>query len=240
MIESVKTVLHNAITATLNTVATGRRFSLDGQEYRYFNHAYNHTWNNERCVEVPVALRFLSGVRGEILEVGNVLNHYADLPHDVIDKFEMAAGVMNCDVVDYAPAKRYAAIVTISTVEHIGWGETSCLLPACTESGQEFDADKPRKAVDHLKTLLAPRGKLLVTVPTGFNPNVDRFLAENAFGFDEIVCLRRAGGAHWQRWQQTSVAEAVKVPFGRYHADAVAFGMYQRHPEELAGDRRNA
>ena len=231
MIDSFKTALHNVITLTLNTVASGRRFRLNGHEYCYFNHKYNHTWNNERCVEVPVAVQFLRGVGGPVLEVGNVLSHYVDLPHDVIDKFEVAAGVINCDILDYAPSQPYAAIVTISTIEHIGWGET-CDPYAWKESGQESQPDKALEAVEHLKTLLQPGGRLLVTVPTGFNPSVDRSLAVNAFGFDDIACLRRVGVSNWQRWEETSVAEALKIPFGRYHADAVAFGTYQRPSRE--------
>jgi len=88
-----------------------------------------------------------------ILEVGNVLAHYYPHQHDVLDKYEQAPGVMNGDVVDFRPGKLYDLIVSISTLEHVGWDE------------EPRDPLKFLRGVEHLTTLLAPGGRMLVTLP---------------------------------------------------------------------------
>ena len=193
---------------------------LGGQSYSYFYHHYNSTWRSERGVEVPVALRFLDG-RKDFLEIGNVLNHYVDIAHDVVDKYERASNVIPCDVADYSPARRYETIIAISTIEHVGW-----------DPPEIKDPEKPLRAVDHLKTLLEPGvGRLLVTMPTGQNPNVDRFLKSNDFRFDEIHCMRRHA---FVSWEEVPLEVAVRIPWGRtwqsprLDANALAFCTYQQ------------
>ncbi|GED52549.1 hypothetical protein EDM54_18255 [Brevibacillus borstelensis] len=122
---------------------------------------------SERAVEVPIAIDFLKRIGKEkrILEVGNVLSNYAPLlsqhPEigeiDVLDKFEKGPGIMNVDLMDFN--EKYDAIVSISTVEHIGqnaYGEHS--------SG---DREAPLKAILKIYNLLHPGGKALITVPFG-------------------------------------------------------------------------
>ena len=77
-----------------------------------------------------------------ILEVGNVLSHYFRVHHDVIDKYEKTNGVINIDAVDFDPPKRYDLIVTISTLEHVGWNENS------------RDSTKIPSAIENLKGLI--------------------------------------------------------------------------------------
>ena len=43
----------------------------------------------------------------ELLEIGNVLSHYFKWDHDVVDKYEKVEGVINEDVVDFRPSKKY-------------------------------------------------------------------------------------------------------------------------------------
>jgi len=130
-----------------------RTFTLGGETYPYLVHNYNLTWSNERAIEVPVAWREVERRPGaSILEVGNVLAHYHRFPHDVVDKFERAAGVANLDVVDLPAAKRYDLVVTISTLEHVGFDE------------EPKDPEKPLRAMDALRRVLAPGGLLLATI----------------------------------------------------------------------------
>src|SRR3954451_22447894 len=92
----------------LGTSATVRRLSweaptfvVDGRERRLFVHRYNETWRNERAVEVPLVVEALDA--HPVLEVGNVLGHYGHCGHTVVDKYERAPGVLNVDVLDFAP-----------------------------------------------------------------------------------------------------------------------------------------
>ncbi|MGB7533655.1 MAG: hypothetical protein WA977_11870 [Halobacteriota archaeon] len=102
-------------------------FTLQEQTYRYFYHPHNTTWKNERAVEVPIILEKIHSYQGgRIFEVGNVLSHYVHFQHDIVDKYDKADGVINQDVVDFQPSEneKYDLIVSISTIEHVGWDET--------------------------------------------------------------------------------------------------------------------
>ena len=54
--------------------------------------------------------------------------------------------------------KNMISIVSISTLEHVGWDENT------------KDPDKIFQAIKNLKSYLVPRGKLIVTMPIGYNP----------------------------------------------------------------------
>ena len=85
------------------------------------------TWRNERTVAVPIwnLVRRFEEQNKKILEVGNVLSYYFKVNHDILDKYEIMDGVINEDVVDFRPSKQYDLIVSIVTLEHVGWSESS-------------------------------------------------------------------------------------------------------------------
>ena len=122
-----------------------RHFSLAGREHAYEIHPF--ILDNERAIEVGLARDFLAGRSGRILEIGNVLGNFMAFPHDVVDKYEKAPGVINEDIVTFQPREKYQAIVTLSTLEHVGWDET----PRTPE--------KIVLAIEHIKSLLADGGK---------------------------------------------------------------------------------
>lgn len=100
------------------------KFTFKGEKYKYFCHRYNDSWGNERSIEVPIVKKIINNYHcEEILELGNVLSHYFKICHDVVDKYEKGEGVINQDVVDYNPFKKYKLIISISTLEHVGWDE---------------------------------------------------------------------------------------------------------------------
>lgn len=153
-------------------------FAADGISYQLLDHPYNSTADNERAVEVPLAAAFLAGVDGAVLEVGNVLSHYADavtLPErTVVDLHERAVdeagrAVVNADVTNWCPPVLYDRIVAISTVEHVGWDPP--FDPPL--SPQPFAAEA---AVHRLRSWLAPGGRCLVTVPIGYHRPLDAAL----------------------------------------------------------------
>jgi SAM-dependent methyltransferase len=187
-------------------VAAARRvrpgtFAFAGADYRYFVHAYNTTWRNERAVELPIVMRALDERPGaRVLEIGNVLAHYGRGGHDVVDKYESAPGVRSVDVVDLAAVEPYDLVVTISTLEHVGFDE------------DVRDPDKPRRAVERMADVLAPGGKLLVTVPLGYNHALDRDLHEGRVGFDELRFLKRISRDN--RWREVPAAEVEDVAYG--------------------------
>ena len=101
-----------------------KTFVFNGHTYPYLYHFCNKTWKNERGVEIPIFRDILLRHQAaRILEVGNVLSHYFPVHHEVVDKYEVAPIVINQDIVEFAPTERYDLILSISTLEHVGWDE---------------------------------------------------------------------------------------------------------------------
>lgn len=173
-------------------------FTFRGETYHYFRHRYNATWRNERAVEIPIARGFLAGIPPEkVLEIGNVLSHYGPVAHCVVDKYEQAEGVTNADVCDFKPGRKFDLILSISTLEHVGWDE------------EPKDESRVLRAFENLRSLLAPEGKLVVTIPLGYNPSLDRMIREGRTRFSESVYLKRNPPGNI--WKEVN-AEEVRHP----------------------------
>ena len=175
-------------------------FTLGGEPHTYFHHRYNGTWLNERAVEVAVGLRGLeSAPGGRVLEIGHVLGHYLPCRHRVVDKYERAPRVIPLDVLEYRPGERYDLIVSLSTLEHVGWDE------------RPRDPGRALKAIDHLCDLLAPGGRLLVTLPVGANPVLDRAIAAGETPFTTVRALRRPDDRN--AWREVEPSDVWDAPY---------------------------
>jgi hypothetical protein len=193
-------------------------FSLGGMRYRYLWHPNVMTWMSERAVELPIAwnrMRQVDPTRA--LEVGNVLPHYFPARHQVLDKYERAYGVINEDVVDFSPDRRYDLIVSVSTLEHVGWDED-----------EPRDPPKVLRAIDRLRDLLTDRGELLVTLPQGWNGELDRFIAEGRVPFAERWALKRISADG--RWIEIDPAELEGIVYGSPfpNANGVSVGVIRK------------
>lgn len=157
-----------------------RTFAFQGETYRYFYNKYNKTWRNERTVEIPIVWGIVKKYKGRnILEVGNVLSHYFPVIHDIVDKYEKANNVINQDVVDFSPSKKYDLIISVSTLEHVGWHE----IPR--------DSKKILHAIENLRRLLISKGKMVVTLPLGYNLELDKLIKNYEIQFTKRFCLKR-------------------------------------------------
>lgn len=179
---------------------SSKRFVFRGKAHPYFYHMYNFTFLAERAVEIPIFWEQVKKYQGkEILEVGNVLSHYFPVEHDIVDKYEKEPGVINQDIVDFKPGKKYDLIVAISTLEHVGWDE------------------RPRKhkkfvrALENLKKLQTKRGKIMMSLPLGYNPHVDILLAEGKLGLKRKFCLKRISKDN--TWRQVSWKEIENAKY---------------------------
>jgi len=178
-----------------------KTFTFQGRTYNYFYHRYNKTWKNERAVEVPIIREIMKKYREKrILEVGNVLSHYFFVNHDIIDKYEKADDVINQDIVDFHPTKKYELIVSISTLEHIGWTEES------------RDPLKILRAIQNLRSLIASKGKIVVTLPLGFNIEMDKLIKEEKIHFTERYCLKRISRDN--RWAEVDWNDIREAKYG--------------------------
>jgi hypothetical protein len=194
---------------------TARTFDYQGHTLRYFAHPYNATWRSERSIEIPIARHFIDGFppRSLGLELGNVLAYYQLASHTVVDKYEIADGVINVDVVDYDSAEPFDWIVSISTLEHVGVNEP------------EQDPDKAAVAIDRLRSLLTADGRLLITTPYGFSPGVDAFIRDRSDLLSTETFYKRGPHGTWHpvtrefvlglpsvsAWPRSSIAWVAEV-----------------------------
>jgi len=176
-------------------------FEFQKIKYHYFYHPYNITWANERIVEIPIIKRKIDSFQGkEILEVGNVLSHYFSVNWDILDKYERGEDVINKDVVKFKPEKKYDLIVSISTLEHVGWDE----IPK-----------NPKKILLAIKNLkencLKENGEILMTLPINYNLVMDKLLFSGKLVFDEKYYLKRIS---WDnKWEQSTLEDVRSVKF---------------------------
>ncbi len=173
----------------------------------------------ERTIEVAFAKSFLARYVGKkVLEVGNVMSGYTKIDltnHLVLDKYEKGANIINKDIIDLKDVKKYDAILSVSTMEHVGYDETP------RTKGKAIEA--LRKMMRALK----PHGEMLVTVPIGHNPEIDQMLRSNSLKFNEVHFLKRISALN--SWAETSGEDALSKAYGGKYpaANAVAFLIYR-------------
>jgi hypothetical protein len=191
-----------------------KKFKLGNVEYSYFLHPYNITWSNERAVEIPVIRPLLkSSDPGSTLEIGNVMSHYFDSDHLVVDKHENCSyrPVVNADLVEFNPQRQFKLIVSISTIEHVGWDDTP------------RDESKVIAAFKKIRTLLAPGGKAVVTVPVGYNSFLDQRMLEVVGEGATLRCLKRISEDN--QWVETDLDDALQCTYDTpyKYANAIIF-----------------
>jgi len=169
-----------------------------GKTYSYFDTV--KTWYNERAIEIPIVMEMVRKYQGtNILEIGNVLSNHVRFEHDILDKYEIAKGIINEDVVNFRPEKSYDLIVSISTLEHVGWDE------------KPRDNMKIPRAIENMKALITPQGgMIIITVPLGYNSALDKLLKDGIIRFSKQYHLvRTSKGNEWKEasWEDVNATK---------------------------------
>jgi hypothetical protein len=177
-------------------------FDFGGTTHRYFWPLDMTARRSERAVELPIVWdRVRRADPASTLEVGNVLSNYFQVRHLIVDKYERVPGVVNEDAVDFSPPRQYDLIVSVSTLEHIGWDDP-----------ESRDPPKVLRAIDNLRSHLTEGGELFVTLPRGWNTELDRFIVEGRIPFAERRCLKRISADN--RWEEVDCADLEAVAYG--------------------------
>jgi hypothetical protein len=188
-----------------------RTFLFNDAKLEYFKHDYNHAGENDRTIEIPIVRHYIETVFSKnLLEIGRVLpfyfaDNFAFCPWDVLDKY--SKGCINEDVVQYRPTTPYGLIISISTFEHIGYGESKY-------AGRkiEDDPEKVLRAARQVKhAMLLPFGLAILTMPIGFNKNADR-LAFAGELFDRQYYFKRISADNC--WRQVDKEDVLSCRFG--------------------------
>lgn len=197
-------------------------FPFEGRALPYVVHPYNETWRNERAVELAVAFDWLDRrPAGPVLEIGHVTGHYRTTPqHTIVDLYEPAEGVLNVDALTYDPGTKFTSILAVSTLEHVGFDE------------DDQDPEKTKRLVEHLATLLAPGGELLLTFPLGYNRHLDDHLAAGAFDFTDVTLMRRL--TTLGEWEEAPLADLPKARYGFPFRNGNMIAIGRRGPAAAA------
>lgn len=202
----------------IKTNKTHNTFRFQNKSISYLDHPYNHTKYNERAVEVPLIWEYLKNKKKKhILEVGNVFMHYyPPFPHTIVDKYEKADGVRNEDILTYNPRKKFEVIVSISTIEHIGWDE------------KKKEKMKIPRVIAHLYDLLAPGGEAFITFPVGYNAYLDEHLYAATLPFSTINYLKRTSlGNEWKEVMKEDILGS-KYASPYPNANAICIGIIKK------------
>jgi len=200
------------------------KFSYNNKEYNYFWRSYNKTFQNERAVELPIVLDYISKFKGQrILEIGNVVNHYVKQNYDIVDKYEIGDGVLNCDIIDFNPKEKYDLIISVSTFEHIGFDE---VLRYSEFKDMKTESMSLLKAIEKTKTLLHPKGIFIFTAPLGFNDFLDDQIENNNLELTESFFFKRVNSLN--EWIQVRYEDVRNIKYGRPYpcANGLMIGIF--------------
>jgi len=184
-------------------------FKFLGKKYKYFYHTYNRTMASERVVEVPIGWGYVKKFKGkQILEVGHVLGHYFPVKHDILDKYENGDGVINEDVIDYSPNKKYDLILSISTMEHVGW-----------TYGEKKESKKFMQGIDNLRKLLKKDGTMIITFAVHYRDDLTKLIRDHKMPFNKEYFMKRT--SFLGDWVEIDYDEAMKeVKYDSHFANA--------------------
>lgn len=148
-----------------------------------------------------------------VLEFGSVLPYYFPVCHCVVDKYDRRAG-LNVDILDLRLPKKYDLIVSISTIEHVGYNEGKY---AGQYQVMPHSAEKIRRALDVLQDHLSPHGKLILTAGLGQNPELDHLLRKDRI-FTDVKYLKRISRSN--KWIEVLEGEIKHVEYGNPYTGA--------------------
>lgn len=199
---------------------SGKTFILNKKKYRYFYHLYNRTVASERVVEIPLAKEMLTNYENkDILEVGNVMSHYIHTNYPILDKHEKGRNVVNKDVINFNLKKKFDLILSISTMEHVGYSK---------RYWEPNKPDKFSKGIANLKKHLKKGGFIFVTFPLFYNEYITNLIVNKKAPFTKMYFMKRV--SYLNEWKQISFQEALKgdVYEGRFaNANILCIGVYK-------------
>ena len=191
-------------------------FYFQGKKLEYLIHPYNLSWINERTVEIPIVLDYIKNLKAKhMIEVGAVLRNYIEVNWDVLDKFEKGKNIINQDIVDFKPEKKYDLIMSISTLEHVGFDDTN-------------QPEKIITAINKMKTWLNKKGKMVATMPLGYNKYMDDLIFSNNLGFNKMYFMKRINRKN--TWIEVDMEKVKKSKYNYPYnnANAIIVGIWEK------------
>jgi cyclopropane fatty-acyl-phospholipid synthase-like methyltransferase len=123
-------------------------------------------------------------------------------------ELETVRGVQNADILEFERAEPYDTVISISTLEHVGQDE----VPRAPE--------RAIPAFERLDRLARPDGRVLVTIPVGYNTTLDDALRTRRLRMPLETVLVRVDREN--RWVEASLEEGLSRRYGTPYANANA------------------
>lgn len=160
---------------TENEIITEDTFLFDRQLYKYAVFRDGDVYANEKTIELPIFKRAVKN-GGNVLEIGNVLKrHYPELTHITLDKTSKGKGIINKDVFEFQPKKKYDLVVAVSSVL-----DPKLLLPT----------------IESMKLL---GNRVFISVPLGYDPDLDTEIKKITGG--RLIIMKRISREN--RWVES-------------------------------------
>lgn len=146
-------------------------FLYDRQIYTYEHFREGDVFANEKTIELPIFKRAVES-EGSVLEIGNTLKkYYPTLKHIVLDKTCKGKGIINKDVFEFQPKKKYDLVIAVSTIL-----DPELLLPS----------------IESMK-LLGKR--VFISIPLGYDPLLDAEIKKISTG--KLIIMKRYSRENW-------------------------------------------
>jgi len=136
-------------------------------------------------------------------------------------------GLYRARIVEFKPNEKYDLVISISTLEHIGFNE-HVGFGELAKSDHIDDNDKIQDAIINIKTnCLKPGGKLIATVPLGYNKQMDKKLYNNKLGFEGLFFLKRISKRN--EWKEIEKNDIIEPQYGYPYscANYICVGIYE-------------
>ncbi|MGN6387669.1 MAG: hypothetical protein ACTHMT_15680, partial [Verrucomicrobiota bacterium] len=134
--------------------------------------------------------------------------------HDILAKFEKGPSVINADILTFQPSKKYDLVLSISTFEHFGFDDEA----------DEPSSLKISRAVSSCRNFLSASGTLAITVPIGYNPELDLLLSDGSLSPNREIYLKKYGRLDWK---ECGKAEALRAIYKSRFPYANAIGVLE-------------
>ena len=186
-------------------------FVLNKRKYSFFCHSFNCGWPpfrmTERAVELAIADDWLFK-HDDVCEVGAVTPYYwPGRVKDVVDPSDENSAInIRLSLFDMSFENRN--VLCISTIEHVGQGD--------------YGLDKePGLASKALEKITAEASSALITIPVGYNVELDRYVFARKGNDVTISYLGRGNGREDNDWRQISMPSGHQLTYGPKSANAV-------------------
>ncbi len=170
----------------------GNTFIFKNDVYNYFDHEYNTTLSNERCVEVSISKKFIDDFSENLIEVGCVLPYYFNTDHVVYDIYDSHPKSLSVDAVDVDYSGKN--VLSISTLEHVGTSDYG-IQPKEENSG-----------IILCERIIKESNKFFITWPLGYNKIMDEWIFNNQ-SMSRYVSYIKRNKTNKSLWEQSNFSE---------------------------------